>query len=206
MMNLGSSPHARGTPAREARVHYQHRFIPACAGNASAGWTGRCASSVHPRMRGERMAQQFDDTISYGSSPHARGTPFGVLRCVDGCQVHPRMRGERLTRSCDAWTLRGSSPHARGTLRCGLQQGRRSRFIPACAGNAALHIVCVLPLAVHPRMRGERCRCSPNILPLRGSSPHARGTRTSFCIPRPSSRFIPACAGNAAPLVRPPSF
>ena len=54
----------------------------------------------------------------------------------------------------------------------------RMRFIPACAGNAALHIVCVLPLAVHPRMRGERVVAAAD-------DPVAPW-------------FIPACAGNAA--------
>ena len=50
----------------------------------------------------------------------------------------------------------GSSPHTRGTRWRLSDEAGAFRFIPAYAGNAALHIVCVLPLAVHPRIRGER--------------------------------------------------
>ena len=33
------------------------RFIPACAGNASISRTSCACSSVHPRMRGERVTK-----------------------------------------------------------------------------------------------------------------------------------------------------
>ena len=50
----GSSPHARGTLKTSRCPPGRCRFIPACAGNASADATGCRSASVHPRMRGER--------------------------------------------------------------------------------------------------------------------------------------------------------
>ena len=176
---IGSSPHARGTPAREARVHYQHRFIPACAGNAAYPQFIAHDHRVHPRMRGERTHRHKGIDLYIGSSPHARGThprpcrhlcPFRFIPACAGnaralfaaalrAAVHPRMRGERSSPQLMTQWPPGSSPHARGTRtqpRCTLQRG-----------------------AVHPRMRGERAECIVWV---------AYGCR-----------FIPACAGNAYP-------
>ncbi len=73
-VQIGSSPHARGTPEQWARVGEASRFIPACAGNAS--FFDNCLAwfAVHPRMRGERAAQRPLLLTLDGSSPHARGT------------------------------------------------------------------------------------------------------------------------------------
>ena len=54
LMFSGSSPHARGTHAKRAEPWALRRFIPACAGNASAEAEAGSCTSVHPRMRGER--------------------------------------------------------------------------------------------------------------------------------------------------------
>ena len=70
----GSSPHARGTLCRKAFTASMLRFIPACAGNASAASVSLATSSVHPRMRGERMRFSLPRRLDTGSSPHARGT------------------------------------------------------------------------------------------------------------------------------------
>ena len=111
----GSSPHARGT--RRPRVHGQHRrrFIPACAGNAPPARRRACPPTVHPRMRGERMAQADDGIKLDGSSPHARGTPNRQRHRIHRRAVHPRMRGERLGGYEMTKADVGSSPHARGT-------------------------------------------------------------------------------------------
>ena len=50
----GSSPHARGTLSFHSSNPVEGRFIPACAGNASACSTYASLKPVHPRMRGER--------------------------------------------------------------------------------------------------------------------------------------------------------
>ena len=71
------------------------------------------------------------------------------------------------------------------------------RFIPACAGNAAVILVWTCSTTVHPRMRGERQADLSTSMPLAGSSPHARGTLERLKDAVNDLRFIPACAGNA---------
>ena len=111
--------------------------------------------------------------------------------------VHPRMRGERI-RNVWSLTIRsGSSPHARGTQLLAVDVPSSPRFIPACAGNAALSALRRSWAAVHPRMRGERPHLHSGPGWAYGSAPHARGTHSSAAERLPQLRFIPACAGNA---------
>jgi len=51
----GSSPHARGTRAKQWRKPGWPRFIPACAGNTSSSVSIPRQQTVHPRMRGEHV-------------------------------------------------------------------------------------------------------------------------------------------------------
>ena len=216
----GSSPHARGTLWLPQCVDSGRRFIPACAGNANLSARLPGVSSVHPRMRGERVAQLEKNLGSLGSSPHARGTRRYRIprrfhrRFIPACagnasmwettvsikSVHPRMRGERLPTNANTGKRSGSSPHARGTpgiVRTGL---KFKRFIPACAGNAGGRSIDTAGRPVHPRMRGERPRRTMATTANSGSSPHARGTRLPALSCPWDRRFIPACAGNALPI------
>ena len=214
---VGSSPHARGTPSPDAYRSWQTRFIPACAGNAIFVMTKFLFLSVHPRMRGERFRWLMIPCKCSGSSPHARGTQFhqssdgSHIRFIPACAgnaeqlahvpgrrpVHPRMRGERLASAPRASRSSGSSPHARGTPSTCYGKDGFPRFIPACAGNASGAFDDVQILAVHPRMRGERCGHVTLLECEFGSSPHARGTHGANGVCGSGGRFIPACAGNA---------
>ena len=202
-MDDGSSPHARGTHSASVAGPVPKRFIPACAGNAhQRSWIGR-SSTVHPRMRGERVVNPLFPESDIGSSPHARGTrraarrPVAAGRFIPACAgnagacawwrppqpVHPRMRGERSQKELVNVEQVGSSPHARGTRHRAQRRNFQRRFIPACAGNATGSV---------PRFRTAT-----------GSSPHARGTRSANHECGIERRFIPACAGNAGLQVNP---
>ena len=172
----GSSPHVRGTRADIRHIDPMGRFIPACAGNARRGGRGFRATSVHPRMCGERRLTPRIDRGSTGSSPHVRGTHGrktrgrARLRFIPACAgnasqrwrsllpfpVHPRMCGERDVVRLPRHAAGGSSPHVRGTPRLSRPQGQALRFIPACAGNALGMARAPAPTPVHPRMCGER--------------------------------------------------
>ncbi len=171
----GSSPHARGTRGVCPSLLLFHRFIPACAGNTIVGPADAWVSSVHPRMRGEHFSAVPNETGTFGSSPHARGTPRAQIltkRCtrfIPACAgntkavspdafvftVHPRMRGEHSPEFASAVIDRGSSPHARGTRADKTAIWFAQRFIPACAGNTVGQVPGWFEVAVHPRMRGE---------------------------------------------------
>ena len=74
---------------------------------------------------------------------------------------------------------------------------RASRFIPACAGNAADVLLFRLCKSVHPRVCGERAPLPDPVRRTGGSSPRVRGTQRRADRDRDVIRFIPACAGNA---------
>ena len=107
------------------------------------------------------------------------------------------MRGERCHDYPFLAAKFGSSPHARGTRTLWRSACMRTRFIPACAGNAWSEPRHVGRGSVHPRMRGERPSRSVPVSAIVGSSPHARGTRPACWPSSALRRFIPACAGNA---------
>ena len=71
--------------------------------------------------------------------------------------VYPRSRGEHSIRRIARFTRIGLSPLARGTLTPTQFVLRRSRFIPARAGNTTIVFPRLLNTPVYPRSRGEHC-------------------------------------------------
>ena len=194
-----------------------HRFIPACAGNASTTSSPIDTSAVHPRVCGERGGSSGNSATTGGSSPRVRGTqlaaglvpvrPRFIPACAGNARaraasarsaaVHPRVCGERVIRQFEADQMIGSSPRVRGT-RCATPcSATRRRFIPACAGNAPATSTPRPRWPVHPRVCGERQGCVAKKSEKNGSSPRVRGTRFRETTPLRRWRFIPACAGNA---------
>ncbi len=110
--------------------------------------------------------------------------------------VHPRGRGEHYTDTGTAFLCGGSSPRARGTRRADGQTIKRSRFIPAGAGNTPSAATTTSRPTVHPRGCGEHQRHSFPRSFVTGSSPRVRGTRTRCRVFPARFRFIPAGAGN----------
>ena len=195
---FGSSPLARGTPARSTHERPARRFIPARAGNTMRSFRRESAMTVHPRSRGEHPLIPANPGSQYGSSPLARGT-LAIPRTARSTgrfiparagntrprpnpasarSVHPRSRGEHAGIGRAHRLPSGSSPLARGTPgHCG-QRGAGHRFIPARAGNTIGH--------------------ATSYASLSGSSPLARGTRNAPSYRAGIERFIPARAGNTA--------
>ena len=192
----GSSPRVRGTDDKIPNRNPLCRFIPACAGNRLPRGGGALLPPVHPRVCGEQTILFYRSRGFSGSSPRVRGTGRAMLRRVLRTTVHPRVCGEQWKRCVSVMRCVGSSPRVRGTasrrLRCLLTK----RFIPACAGNSdPLHKL-DLPQAVHPRVCGEQCPDSRQIVSTLGSSPRVRGTVMIGKFVQTGQRFIPACAGN----------
>ncbi len=172
------------------------QFIPACAGNATAGLTDRIRPPVHPRVCGERTSAASPRRPSTGSSPRVRGTRpprrgrrihvrfipacagnAGACRSPTGrSTVHPRVCGERHAGVPGIAGKGGSSPRVRGTHATGRSHFYIGRFIPACAGNAAMEARGVGEHAVHPRVCGERVLDGLAHGVNLGSSPRVRGT------------------------------
>ena len=212
----GSSPRMRGTVAVDLALQGNQRFIPAHAGNSSAGEITVLSTSVHPRACGEQGMAGLGRARAAGSSPRMRGTGhyFGHApppsrfipahagnrrnRIVKPTQraVHPRACGEqRLGRFLRVRRL-GSSPRMRGTVFNGKKASYDVRFIPAHAGNSSDWQSAGGSGTVHPRACGEQSSCSNSAKPSVGSSPRMRGTVHMCQQLSILPRFIPAHAGN----------
>ena len=214
----GSSPRVRGTRRRRRRASCTPRFIPACAGNASGRRPEASLPPVHPRVCGERSQGRSFAAAICGSSPRVRGTldaadrAVACVRFIPACAgnapsrgqsskiitVHPRVCGERAAHRRLFFFAGGSSPRVRGTRVGPVAEKHQPRFIPACAGNASPPRPSISTSTVHPRVCGERRAASPSGDPSCGSSPRVRGTPSETHSKARSTRFIPACAGNAA--------
>src|SRR5690606_20181948 len=147
-------------------------------------WKYRRPAAVHPRIRGEHIANEGNPTIQGGSSPHTRGTRKESARAG-----RPRC--------C-------SSPHTRRTLGAAIARRLDLRFIPAYARNTRRRTRRPKSPSVHPRIRGEHPIFVRTSRLRSGSSPHTRGTRHGAVRRRHRQRFIPAYAGNT-PVGRRPT-
>ena len=151
----GSSPRLRGTPRSTTAEAAVSRFIPAFAGNTSSPRSTPDAMPVHPRVCGEHASHAGPVGNDFGSSPRLRGTPAvrggdrSRVRFIPAfagntlhrrrgffpAAVHPRVCGEHSRAATSSARLPGSSPRLRGTPVLSQREERRSRFIPAFAGN-----------------------------------------------------------------------
>ena len=195
------------------------RVIPAREKRGRPWSRSRRASSVHPRVGGERRGTSHRDPGRFGSSPCGRGTPLGGRGGRMCVRFMPALAGNTDMHRCGAISDRGSSPVSVGTTRAVHPASHRALVhpphawgildspeqfvvgapvIPARAGNTAGadHTAQLDP--VHPRVRGEhtaiRCRCGE----ASGSSPLARGTLGGAFYGSIVAGFISACAGNTS--------
>ena len=173
--------------------------------------------AVHPRGRGEQKCPTCHLHCTSGSSPRARGTGGAVPgqpvreRFIPAdagnkhsaepptcsSSVHPRGRGEQVSAFSTVSVNTGSSPRARGTEHPERLGVAVPRFIPAGAGNSHPVPSVSMPLAVHPRGRGEQPLPREICQPSAGSSPRTRGTVAVKFHSAVHGRFIPADAGNS---------
>ncbi len=173
------------------------RFIPAGAGNTAPLKICTKAIAVYPRWRGEHYFCNAQRYSRIGLSPLARGTlakqtsgyawcrfiPAGAGNTRSGgfvlpaTPVYPRWRGEHTKTKHRNGCTCGLSPLARGTHTAGIPHQRKSRFIPAGAGNTFPRRLQMGHSPVYPRWRGEHNNIHRIGSSATGLSPLARGTR-----------------------------
>ena len=175
IINLGSSPLARGLLPGLFQHLYPLGIIP-----ARAGFTRMCSStsirsSDHPRSRGVYKADLLQKWRETGSSPLARGLPHQHTTESRESQDHPRSRGVYEFAPDTVVCEQGSSPLARGLRGAGHKETSHGRIIPARAGFTE---DARDPESVgrdHPRSRGVYTSMRSSTGSWRGSSPLARG-------------------------------
>ena len=172
----------------------------------------------HPRSRGVYDVRPGDAATFDGSSPLARGllfTPYCAVKAIGIIPAragftcwsemigsrwwdHPRSRGVYSTSASVNASGAGSSPLARGLPRRGHGREIRRRIIPARAGFTRRRAPPARSAWDHPRSRGVYGPYSEDCYPDDGSSPLARGLRSTPEQQGSGSRIIPARAGFTA--------
>ena len=194
----------------------EERIIPALAGNTQPPWWSSWFHPDHPRSRGEYVIFFSFSSTFFGSSPLSRGIRVagvaargrvGIIPALAGntpasrsswsvAPDHPRSRGEYPLRFGNTDIVVGSSPLSRGIHFRWWTTSRRSRIIPALAGNTLAPCRTALRVKDHPRSRGEYAS-EMSAMPRRsGSSPLSRGIQSWCRTGSGSVRIIPALAGN----------
>ena len=211
----GSSPLARGLPAREELEMTSVRIIPARAGFTDRAPAPRRDSPDHPRSRGVYSLVQPAPERIQGSSPLARGLPWriwpgcsrlGIIPARAGFTRlsqwshevppdHPRSRGVYYLWTDAGQFGAGSSPLARGLQEPSRRARAPGRIIPARAGFTSPTQPNPTSGPDHPRSRGVYTLIPRASGDAPGSSPLARGLRTPKIEPRRDERIIPARAG-----------
>ena len=149
-------------------------------------------------MRGKRIAG------GHGAD-HGRIIPAhaGQTHCADVLRQynadHPRTCGANKTMCVVPMSFSGSSPHMRGKPVLRPARGRGRRIIPAHAGQTHHHYRSATPEPDHPRTCGANIENLLAIAYFVGSSPHMRGKRRCVGLSVPSTRIIPAHAGQTRP-------
>ena len=192
----GSSPLARGGPARRRSARRVLGLIPARAGRTVRGHNVTHKTWAHPRSRGADGLDDRERHAGHGLIP-ARAGRTSVSRGIRALRwAHPRSRGaDRRLRSAGALSA-GSSPLARG----GLRHPRRSLpllgLIPARAGRTSGDPAPRPVRGAHPRSRGADLGESWDQSAEVGSSPLARGGPSTSVGGGAFGGLIPARAGR----------
>ena len=211
----GSSPLARGLPAREELEMTSVRIIPARAGFTDRAPAPRRDSPDHPRSRGVYSLVQPAPERIQGSSPLARGLPWriwpgcsrlGIIPARAGFTRlsqwshevppdHPRSRGVYYLWTDAGQFGAGSSPLARGLQEPSRRARAPGRIIPARAGFTSPTQPNPTSGPDHPRSRGVYEPRKSSRGGTNGSSPLARGLQASHTPSCTGRRIIPARAG-----------
>ena len=149
-------------------------IIPARAGFTSGAPQALWPTRDHPRSRGVYKSYTIDPNGTVGSSPLARGLPYGVMVPPASAGIiparagftgtahastarrpdHPRSRGVYISLPPSPMRMAGSSPLARGLLVLVAVLGRPLRIIPARAGFTPARPARWRACWDHPRSRG----------------------------------------------------
>ena len=135
----------------------------------------RSASADHPRVRGEKCSRINSLREDMGSPPRARGK---VKLCAEDnklVRITPACAGKSNPIGKAVQGVIGSPPRARGKGNGIKQIFDGVRITPACAGKSLLHIIALLLLWDHPRVRGEKQVAQIKINALDGITPACAG-------------------------------
>ena len=149
----------------------------------------------HPRVCGEKVKDCLFSQMCKGSPPRVRGKvaaprqPCGAARITPACAGksdsvngvappfwdHPRICGEKQVLGLIGAYVAGSPPRVRGKAPQRHRGEKGGRITPACAGKSMYLSKSSDNSEDHPRVCGEKGRCTGLPAYHRGSPPRVRG-------------------------------
>ena len=173
-----------------------HRGItPAYAGKSRSPRSASALRWDHPRICGEKCAEEMDNVREMGSPPHMRGKEVDALgfSCGHGITPayagksqspeyrcpsqgdHPRVCGEKARTLIVQDEPQGLPPRMRGKV-----SGQKLWMVlcgitPAYAGKSSISLQRKIPRRDHPRVCGEKPELPPAVQRHVGSPPRMRG-------------------------------
>ena len=154
------------------------------------------AMGLSPRVRGNLVAN-LPVGCDAGSIPACAGEPTDGRKEQRRNTVYPRVCGGTASPACRYALRSGLSPRVRGNPSQSLSTPATLRSIPACAGEPRTRAAMPPPPKwVYPRVCGGTiCKTTLHGIDV-GLSPRVRGNPSPYGVPQPSTRSIPACAGE----------
>ena len=113
LAGTGSSPLARGPPTKPAKRLGESGLIPARAGTTRLRYRWYLPGRAHPRSRGDHSSELNRLSAVTGSSPLARGPPFGKVKHYTPPGLIPARAGTT-TSPIFSPPLDGAHPRSRG--------------------------------------------------------------------------------------------
>ena len=195
----GLSPRVRGNLYQLLVLDRGLGSIPACAGEPIQTSCNDPVTWVYPRVCGGTSVLQRFLQRSFGLSPRVRGNPYVIvrhpasLRSIPACagepqrqplpsrlpRVYPRVCGGTTGVVRNTIHVRGLSPRVRGNPRSTRSWWRRTRSIPACAGEPLAAALGQFLRTVYPRVCGGTAMSKGTAQIVHGLSPRVRGNRAS---------------------------
>ena len=196
----GSPPHGRGKGLFRLGVHVIVGITPAQAGKRSRRSGCGRRRRDHPRVGGEKTAEQFKAEYPQGSPPRWRGKGGKDEKGNKKLRITPAWAGKRPARQRQRQTT-GDHPRVGGEK--AEQQATMDtvdRITPAWAGKSPVLHPCGAPGMDHPRVGGEKGGWYNPDMENEGSPPRGRGKERPA--ERSSGRFgiTPAWAGKRESL------
>ena len=174
----------------------QGGITPACAGKSAVAAENRLLiPGSPPRVRG-KVFKLPKAVKRAGITPACAGKRPGVRRRCTSCRDHPRVCGEKFRLTSVTTPQRGSPPRMRGKELSVSAHCHICGITPAYAGKSEAVNGPGIAGKDHPRVCGEKLRCSSFGYFRLGSPPRMRGKDVKFTFDAGKLRITPAYAGK----------
>ena len=195
----GLSPRVRGNQPPPRPATPRHGSIPACAGEPRPPPGGPLRRRVYPRVCGGTRRPGAQRLVFQGLSPRVRGNRTCRVDVASCRSVYPRVCGGTPWVKLPRLGASGLSPRVRGNRPGPGLLLRRTRSIPACAGEPGPKVSAAVWPGVYPRVCGGTMPALSVSSRVKGLSPRVRGNLHAGDDAPDRLGSIPACAGEPGP-------